>query len=429
MARRMTAADPTLSPELAARVSGLGKRFAPTTRRWLVSGYAAEALEDEYDGGDDDGDDVVEEGASVESPTEVWALRGVSFDLPRGAITGIAGPEQAGKTTLLRILSGALRPTAGDAQIRGVVAPPLEGLVAALDPSLPFGANVGILADLMAAEHGSAAEATERSFTFAGLPSEPGRPTRTYTRDAVRRLAFGAVMALEPDLVLLDGVPRFRDAEYATRAWTTLHALLATGSAVLLATRNPGVSAVHADTTIRLDAGRIEDPGPPSATGKGIPQPSVRRPRRGIDRHAHGTTNGSVTLGAVDLRAPANVPPGWLLEVRFEVYVGPKCATVLFGLQFMRGGVRRAKVVEGSLRDLAGPRRHLVTVRFPTPALLPGDYAIEPTALVEGEEVDDVLMQIDAVRVRIVPPADDRELVAKVPPVHAKWSVRVADPA
>src|SRR3990172_7340921 len=48
------------------------------------------------------------------------AVDGISFEVARGELFGLVGPDGAGKTTALRMLAGVLRPTAGDATVRGV---------------------------------------------------------------------------------------------------------------------------------------------------------------------------------------------------------------------------------------------------------------------------------------------------------------------
>src|SRR5258708_5469700 len=61
---------------------------------------------------------------SIEGLTKTYgatrALRGVSFEVPRGQVVGFLGPNGAGKTTTMRILAGYAVPTAGTAKVAGI---------------------------------------------------------------------------------------------------------------------------------------------------------------------------------------------------------------------------------------------------------------------------------------------------------------------
>src|SRR6266576_890309 len=54
-----------------------------------------------------------------EGETAVDALRGVSLEVPKGALTAVMGPSGSGKSTLMHILAGLDKPTAGDVSIAG----------------------------------------------------------------------------------------------------------------------------------------------------------------------------------------------------------------------------------------------------------------------------------------------------------------------
>ena len=66
------------------------------------------------------------DGQSTRGATELWALRGVSFEVAQGEIVGIIGRNGAGKSTLLKLLARITRPTEGRAELRGRVGSLLE---------------------------------------------------------------------------------------------------------------------------------------------------------------------------------------------------------------------------------------------------------------------------------------------------------------
>ena len=57
---------------------------------------------------------------------DFWALRDVSFNVDKGEVVGIIGHNGAGKSTILKVISGILTPTEGSVVTRGTIVPMLE---------------------------------------------------------------------------------------------------------------------------------------------------------------------------------------------------------------------------------------------------------------------------------------------------------------
>src|SRR3569623_865705 len=75
------------------------------------------------------------------SKEEFWAVKDVSFIIPRGGVVGVMGSNGAGKSTILKLLSGIISPTVGDMKINGRVSALIE-VTAGFHPELTGRENV-----------------------------------------------------------------------------------------------------------------------------------------------------------------------------------------------------------------------------------------------------------------------------------------------
>lgn len=75
---------------------------------------------------------------------EFWALKNITFNVPKGDSFAIVGSNGSGKSTLLKIISGILTPTKGSVNINGSIAPLIE-LGAGFDPELTGRENVFLM--------------------------------------------------------------------------------------------------------------------------------------------------------------------------------------------------------------------------------------------------------------------------------------------
>ena len=88
--------------EVVLSVQGVSKKFCRSLKRSLWYGVQDIASE------------MVGRGSRRDlRPDEFWALRDISFELRRGECLGLIGPNEIGKTTLLKILSRITEPTTG----------------------------------------------------------------------------------------------------------------------------------------------------------------------------------------------------------------------------------------------------------------------------------------------------------------------------
>src|SRR5690349_9317491 len=107
------------------------------------------------------------------------AVRDLTFDVARGELFGIVGPDGAGKTTTLRMLAGVLPPSSGDALIQGIsvardperVKPHLAYMSQrfGLYEDLTVRENIDFYADLYSVPRAQRAARLERLYRFSNL--------------------------------------------------------------------------------------------------------------------------------------------------------------------------------------------------------------------------------------------------------------------
>ncbi|MFN7141102.1 MAG: ABC transporter ATP-binding protein, partial [Limisphaerales bacterium] len=127
------------------------------------------------------------------SENQFWALRDVSFTVPRGKMVGVIGQNGAGKSTLLRLIGGVGRPDAGRIKVNGRIGALLD-LTTGFHPDLTGRENVyvsGVICGLTRAE---VAERMDDIIEFAELEKFIDNPVRTYSTGMQMRLGFAVAV-------------------------------------------------------------------------------------------------------------------------------------------------------------------------------------------------------------------------------------------
>jgi ABC-type branched-subunit amino acid transport system ATPase component len=148
----------------------------------------------------------------------VQALSDVSLEVRNGEILALIGPNGAGKTTLFNVISGVLRPDAGQVHFAGRAivgwAPhriARAGIARTYQIVRPFGRlsvvdNVAVGALVHARSIGQARNDARDIVTFVGLETYADRPASSLTLTQRKRLEVARALALRPRLLLLDEV-------------------------------------------------------------------------------------------------------------------------------------------------------------------------------------------------------------------------------
>ena len=194
-------------------------------------------------------------------PTEVLALRDVSFRVEPGSAVGLVGRNGSGKTTLLRLISGIIKPTSGRVDVGGRVGSLLE-LGAGFHPDLTGRENVFLNGSIHGLKRAYVREQLDEIVAFAGLGERIDHPVRTYSTGMYMRLGFAIAAHIDADLLLLDEVFAVGDEQFQRKCFGKIFEFKQRGGTIVFVSHDASAVERLCDRAILLREGRVEYDGP-----------------------------------------------------------------------------------------------------------------------------------------------------------------------
>ncbi len=198
-------------------------------------------------------------------PDHVWALRNVSFTMPRGQILGIIGPNGAGKSTLLKILSRITEPTEGRVEIRGRVGSLLE-VGTGFHPELTGFENVYLSGALLGMRKAEIDRNLDEIVAFADIEKFMDTPVKHYSSGMYVRLAFAVAAHLEPEILIIDEVLAVGDVAFQRKCLNKMEDVRQHGRTILFVSHNMQAITRLCQRAILISHGGIQQDGPASET-------------------------------------------------------------------------------------------------------------------------------------------------------------------
>ena len=178
----------------------------------------------------------------------IRAVRDVSFEVSRGEVVGLIGPDGAGKTSVLQVLAGVLRADSGAVRVAGVdvirdpeavkeaIGYMPQGLGLNLYDSLTVHENIEFFRDLRRVPRDRYGDNRERLLRMTRLERFLDRPAGQLSGGMRQKLALICTLIHLPDVLLLDEPTTGVDPISRRDFWSIIHALVASRGVTVLMT-------------------------------------------------------------------------------------------------------------------------------------------------------------------------------------------------
>jgi ABC-type polysaccharide/polyol phosphate transport system ATPase subunit len=193
---------------------------------------------------------------------DFWALTDVSFEVAQGGTLGLIGHNGSGKTTMLKVIAGILRPTKGVVRERGRIAGLLE-LGAGFHPELTGRENVYLNASFLGLARAETDRVYDEIVAFAELEEFMDTAVKFYSSGMLVRLGFAVAVHVEPEIILIDEVLAVGDEAFQARCIDKVRSFQREGRTIVFVTHALDQVRSLCDNAVMLDHGRVHVTGSP----------------------------------------------------------------------------------------------------------------------------------------------------------------------
>ena len=196
-------------------------------------------------------------------PDETFpAVQDVTFSVARGRTCGIIGRNGSGKSTILKLVAGITKPTAGTVTVDGRISALIE-LGAGFHPEISGRENVFINGIMLGLSKREVARRFDEIVEFAELEDFIDAPVKTYSSGMYMRLGFAVAIHVDPDVLLVDEVMAVGDEGFTHKCLDKFAEFRRRDRTILLVTHSLGFVERFCDEALWLDGGAVRASGDP----------------------------------------------------------------------------------------------------------------------------------------------------------------------
>ena len=194
------------------------------------------------------------------SQQEFWAVKDVNFIIPKGGVVGIMGSNGAGKSTILKLLSGIITPTIGEMRINGRVSALIE-VTAGFHPELTGRENVYLNGTILGMRHKEIERKFDEIVEFSGVEDFIDTPVKRYSSGMYSRLGFSVAAHMDPEILIVDEVLSVGDISFQAKCAQKMRDLLKSGATIILVSHQISLVQSLCKRVIFINQGQVVKDG------------------------------------------------------------------------------------------------------------------------------------------------------------------------
>ena len=186
---------------------------------------------------------------------EHYALDHVSFQVHKGETVGIIGTNGAGKSTILKIITGVLSPTQGQVVVDGRISALLE-LGAGFNQEYSGIENVYLNGTMIGFTKEEIDAKLQDILDFADIGDFVYQPVKTYSSGMFVRLAFAVAINIEPEILIVDEALSVGDVFFQAKCYRKFEEFKQMGKTILFVSHDLSSIGKYCDRVILLNQGK-----------------------------------------------------------------------------------------------------------------------------------------------------------------------------
>lgn len=187
---------------------------------------------------------------------EFLAVKDVSFRVGRGEAWAIVGNNGSGKSTILKAISGIIRPYKGKITVNGRIAPLIE-LGAGFDGNLTARENIFLNGCILGHSEKYMQEHFEEIVDFAELWDFLDSPIKNYSSGMKARLGFSVATSVNPDLLIVDEILSVGDIKFKRKCQERIAKMRENGTTLLYVSHSMPEVQKMCTNAVWLDKGEM----------------------------------------------------------------------------------------------------------------------------------------------------------------------------